>query len=88
MKGLLARKGPIAPQYADWERKRAAPFVKVLENKRSSKITLRLNSYEERTLLFGEFELFLNKIIKFNSFPFISPIIRPYQTGRQQYQYQ
>jgi hypothetical protein len=39
--------GLLAPKWADWERKGAvAPFVKALENKKSSEITLRLNSYK------------------------------------------
>jgi hypothetical protein len=50
-------KGLFAPKWADWERKGLnaatmrsgfpAPFVNALENKKSSKITLRLNSYAE-----------------------------------------
>jgi hypothetical protein len=44
-------KGLLAPKRADWERKGAvAPFVKALENKKSSRIALRLNSYQNKIL--------------------------------------
>jgi hypothetical protein len=42
-------KGRLAPKRADWERKgAAAPFGKALENKKSSEITLQLNSYDKK----------------------------------------